>query len=121
MPLVIGPPRIDRFRDCRVLRILCGSCGLAALLIKLCFTSKHAHIETDSAPPSQQPLQIEPSAFSTLASSWSTAGLVPSSGPFMGRPMPDDESAVPAELVPGVKGLVPKAPPAPTCDAPPIM
>ena len=36
---------------------------------------------------------------------------MPSSGPFMGRPVPDDESAVPAELVPGAAGLVPKAPP----------
>jgi hypothetical protein len=39
------------------------------------------------------------------------AGLVPSSGPFIGRPLPDDESAVPKELVPGAAGLVPKAPP----------
>ena len=40
------------------------------------------------------------------------AGLVPSSGPFMGPwPMPDDESAVPNELVPGAVALVPKAPP----------
>ena len=40
------------------------------------------------------------------------AGLVPISAPFMGPwPMPDDESAVPRELVPGVAALVPKAPP----------
>jgi hypothetical protein len=30
------------------------------------------------------------------------AGLVPSSGPFMGLSVPDDESAVPNEFVPGV-------------------
>jgi len=29
----------------------------------------------------------------------------------MGRPLPDDESPVPKELVPGAAGLVPKAPP----------
>jgi hypothetical protein len=29
----------------------------------------------------------------------------------MGRPLPDDESAAPKELVPGAGGLVPKAPP----------
>ena len=40
------------------------------------------------------------------------AGLVPSGGPFIGpSPVPDDESAVPSELVPGAAALVPKAPP----------
>ena len=60
----------------------------------------------------QHPRQIEPIMLSTFASSRSMAGLVPSSDPFMGPlPMPDDESAVPDELVPGAAGLVPKAPP----------
>jgi hypothetical protein len=50
----------------------------------------------------QQPRQIESIILSTFASSRSMAGLVPISGPFMGlRPMSDDESAVPRELVPG--------------------
>ena len=35
-----------------------------------------------------------------------------------GRPVPDDESAAPAELVPGAAGLVPKAPP--VTDVPPV-
>src|ERR1700722_4903123 len=62
--------------------------------------------------PDQQPRQIEPIILSTLASSRSMAGLVPSSGPFWGPlPTPFDESAVPNELVPGVLGLLPKAPP----------
>jgi len=39
------------------------------------------------------------------------AGLVPSTGPFIGRPAPDDERAVPNELVPGAAALLPKAPP----------
>jgi hypothetical protein len=60
----------------------------------------------------QHPRQIDPIILSTFASSLSMAGLVPSSGPFMGPlPMPDDERAVPNELVPGAAGLVPKAPP----------
>jgi hypothetical protein len=60
----------------------------------------------------QHPRQIDPIALSTAASSRSMAGLVPSSGPFMGpSPTPDDESAVPNELVPGAAALVPKAPP----------
>src|ERR1700761_1867839 len=60
----------------------------------------------------QHPRQIDPIALSTLASSQSMAGSVPSSGPFMGPlPTPDDESAVPNELVPGAAALVPKAPP----------
>ena len=36
---------------------------------------------------------------------------MPSSGPLMGLPVPDDESAVPNEFVPGVAALVPRAPP----------
>src|SRR3984893_1076531 len=60
----------------------------------------------------QQPRQIDPIILSTFASSRSMAGLVPSSGPFMGPlAMPDDESAVPNELVPGAAALLPKAPP----------
>jgi hypothetical protein len=60
----------------------------------------------------QHPRQIDPIALSTAAFSRSMAGLVPSSGPFMGpSPTPDDESAVPNELVPGAAALVPKAPP----------
>ena len=59
----------------------------------------------------QQPRQIDPIILSTFASSRSMAGLVPSSGPFMGRPVPDYESAVPNELVPGAAALVPRAPP----------
>ncbi len=59
----------------------------------------------------QQPRQIESIILSTFASSRSIAGFVPSKGPFMGRPAPDDGSAVPSELVPGVAALVPKAPP----------
>src|ERR1700690_2432510 len=64
------------------------------------------------APLLQQPRQIDSIILSTLASSRSMAGLVPSSGPFMGPwPTPDDESAVPSELVPGAAALLPKAPP----------
>src|ERR1700681_93086 len=59
----------------------------------------------------QPPRQIDDIILSTFASSRSMAGLVPSRGPFMGWPVPDDESAVPNELVPGAAGLVPKAPP----------
>jgi hypothetical protein len=59
----------------------------------------------------QQPRQIDPIILSTLASSRSMAGPVPSSGPFMGLPAPDDDSAVPSEFVPGVAALVPRAPP----------
>src|ERR1700760_3074308 len=60
----------------------------------------------------QHPRQIDPMALSTAASSRSIAGLVPSSGPFIGPvPAPDDESAVPSELVPGEAALLPKAPP----------
>jgi hypothetical protein len=62
--------------------------------------------------PDQQPRQIPSIILSTLASSRSIEGLVPSSGPFMAPlPVPDDESAVPNELVPGAAALVPKAPP----------
>src|ERR1700727_1857490 len=70
------------------------------------------------ARPLQQPRQIDPIILSTFASSRSMAGLVPSSGPFIGWAVPDDESAVPAELVPGAEGLVPAAPPVtePWCD-----
>jgi len=57
--------------------------------------------------PDQQPRQIDPIIFSTLASSRSMAGLVPSTGPFIARPEPDDESAVPNELVPGAAALLP--------------
>jgi hypothetical protein len=57
-----------------------------------------------------QPRQIDPLILSTFASSRSIAGLVPSSGPFMGLPVPDDESAVPDEFVPGAAALVPRAP-----------
>ena len=60
----------------------------------------------------QQPRQIDPIILSTFASSRSIAGLVPSSGPFVAPwPVPDDESAVPAELVPGAAALLPEAPP----------
>jgi len=62
--------------------------------------------------PLQHPRQIELIILSTFASSRSMAGPVPISGPFMGPwPMPDDESAVPKELVPGAAALLPKAPP----------
>jgi len=74
------------------------------------------------AVAAQQPRQIDPIILSTLASSRSTAGLVPSSGPFWAPlPVPLDESAVPNELVPGADGLVPKAPPVvdELCDLPP--
>ncbi len=79
-------------------------------------TSGGLLFERESAASSirgfQQPRQIDPIIFSTLASSRSTPGLVPSSGPFMGpRPTPDDERAVPNELVPGAAALVPNAPP----------
>src|SRR6201994_3472860 len=40
------------------------------------------------------------------------ASPVPSAAPFAALPVPEDESAVPAELVPGASGLVPDAPPA---------
>jgi hypothetical protein len=64
------------------------------------------------ARPLQQPRQIDSIILSTFASSRSMEGLVPSSGPFTGpRPTPDDESAVPNELVPGAAALLPKAPP----------
>src|SRR5450755_905346 len=68
--------------------------------------------------PPQQPRQIEFIILSTFASSRSIAGPVPISEPLMGPwPMPDDESAVPKELVPGAAALVPKAPPvADMCD-----
>lgn len=66
----------------------------------------------------QQPRQIDPIILSTFASSRSMAGLVPSSGPFIGPlPTPDDESTTPNELEPGAAALVPKAPPvADRCD-----
>jgi hypothetical protein len=51
----------------------------------------------------QQPRQIDLTVLSTCASSRSIAALVPSSGPFAwALPVPEDESAVPSELVPGV-------------------
>src|SRR5262249_14650187 len=63
----------------------------------------------------QQPLQIDLTILSTLASSRSTAGLpVPSAGPFILWPRPrppDDGSAVPSEFVPGALALEPNAPP----------
>jgi hypothetical protein len=60
----------------------------------------------------QQPRQIDAIILFTLASSRSMAGLVPISGPRWGPlPTASDESAVPSELVPGVFGLVPNAPP----------
>lgn len=60
----------------------------------------------------QHPRQIDPIILSTFASSGSMAGLLSSSGPFVGPlPTPDDESAVPSELVPGAAALVPRAPP----------
>jgi hypothetical protein len=59
----------------------------------------------------QHPRQFELIILSTFASSRSMAGLVPSSGPFMGRPTPSDESAAPDELVPGAAAVVPEAPP----------
>jgi len=52
----------------------------------------------------QQPRQIDPLILSTFASSRSIAGLVPSSGPFMGLPVPDDESAVPRRVRAGCGG-----------------
>jgi hypothetical protein len=62
--------------------------------------------------PPQQPRQIEFIILSTYASSRSIAELLPISEPFMGpSPMPDDESAVPKELVPGEAALLPNAPP----------
>src|SRR4029077_14229799 len=63
--------------------------------------------------------QIELIILSTFTSSRSMARFVPSRGPFMGRPAPDDESAVPSELVPGAAALVPNAPPVmDMCDDP---
>lgn len=62
-------------------------------------------------PLNQQPRQIDAIILLTFASSLSRTGLVPSSGPFIGWAVPDDESAVPEELVPGAVGLVPEAPP----------
>ena len=60
-----------------------------------------------AALDAQHPRQIDPIIFSTFASSRSMAGSVPSSGPFIGPlPTPDDESAVPSELVPGAAALV---------------
>jgi hypothetical protein len=59
----------------------------------------------------QHPRQIDPIILSTFASSRLIAGSVPSGAPFMGRSVPDDESAVPNELVPGAAAVVPEAPP----------
>jgi hypothetical protein len=59
----------------------------------------------------QQPRQIDLIILATLASSRFKAGSVPSSGPAAGLPLPDDDSAVPSELVPGAVGLEPAAPP----------
>jgi hypothetical protein len=56
-------------------------------------------------------LQIDESMRAALRSSRSTAGSpVPSAGPGP-RLLPPDDSAVPAELVPGVPGAEPNAPP----------
>src|ERR1700728_1775593 len=69
----------------------------------------------------QQPRQIDAIILLTFASSLSMTGLVPSSGPFIGWEVPDDEIAVPEELVPGAEGLVPAPPPVltePWCDPP---
>src|SRR5665213_3775658 len=50
----------------------------------------------------QQPRQIDPTILATLASSRSMAGLVPSSGPFIGpSAVPDDGSAA----TPGTNSL----------------
>ena len=58
----------------------------------------------------------------TLASSRSTSGLVPSGGPFISpSPRPDEDSAVPTELVPGLAALVPKAPPVIERNPPPVI
>ena len=77
--------------------------------------------EQGAAARRQQPRQIDPIILSTFISSGSVAGLVPSAGPFMGPwPVPDDESAVPEELVPGAAALAPEAPPVTDiwCDPP---
>jgi hypothetical protein len=59
----------------------------------------------------QQLQQIDPIISATFASSRSMAGLAPSNDPFIGpSPVPDDESAVPREFVPGAAALAPKAP-----------
>jgi len=72
-------------------------------------------------PNVQQPRQIELNILSTFASSRSIAGLVPSSGPLKRWPVPNYESAVPNELVPGVAALVPEAPPVTDIGDDPIM
>jgi hypothetical protein len=60
----------------------------------------------------QQPLQIDEIILAALRSSWSTAASpVPSATPLVAPPVPEDESAVPRELVPGEAGEVPAAPP----------
>jgi hypothetical protein len=60
----------------------------------------------------QQPLQIDEIIRAALRSSCSTAGSpVPSATPLPTPPVPEDESAVPRELVPGAAGDVPAAPP----------
>src|SRR5277367_4659029 len=73
--------------------------------------------------PPQHPRQIDCTILETSLSWRSTTGLpVPSAGPLMAAPLPpDEESAVPAELVPGAAGLVPNAPPVSTkwCDPTP--
>jgi hypothetical protein len=51
---------------------------------------------TSSTAPADRPHHFRYPRFSR-----SMAGLVLSSGPFIGWPVPDDESAVPNELVPG--------------------
>jgi hypothetical protein len=83
------------------------------VLIRRAPSGKIFHsVEKRNRSPDQHPRQIEPIILSTFASSRSMAGLVPSRDPFMGPlPAPDDESAVPNELVPGAAALVPKAPP----------
>jgi hypothetical protein len=68
------------------------------------------------SPANQQPLQIDLIILSTFASSLSIAELVPRSGPL--EALPPDESAVPAEFVPGAPTLVPAAPPPEGCDPP---
>jgi hypothetical protein len=65
-----------------------------------------------SSASRQQPLQIDEIILAALRSSWSTAGSpLPSAAPLVAPPVPDDESAVPSELVPGEAGDVPAAPP----------
>jgi hypothetical protein len=67
------------------------------------FSEKIMLKQMSSCRKRQQPRQIDRTVLSTCASSRSIAALVPSSGPFpWALPVPEDESAVPSELVPGV-------------------